>query len=81
MFMRHSTVGLMPSSGEGVNQVAYKCPKCDWFILFEVRRPVEEIKKILERRGGKSRLIPLDMWTTHDESELIKEKLESLGYV
>jgi hypothetical protein len=81
MFMRHSTVGIKENWKIGVNQVAYKCPMCDWFITFEVRRPKKEIDKILEYRKGKKKLIPLDMWLNHEEEELIKSKLESLGYV
>jgi hypothetical protein len=71
----------MESKNIGINQVCYKCPVCDWFITFEVRRPREEIEKILEHREGNKKLIPLDMWLTHEEEELIKSKLESLGYV
>ncbi len=80
MFMRHSSVGHKEGWDVAVNQICYKCPVCDWFITFEVRRPIEEIDAILEHRGGKQRLVPLDMWLTHEEEELIREKLESLGY-
>ena len=81
MFMRHSTVGIRDDFDVGINIICYKCPACDWFITFEVRRPKEEIKGILDMRSGKKKLIPKDMWLTHDEEELIRQKLEVLGYV
>lgn len=81
MFIRHSTVGTKKGWKMGVNIVTYKCPACDWFTTFEVRRPREEIEKILEHREGKSMLIPQDMWLTHTEAKLIKRKLKDLGYV
>lgn len=81
MFMRGTTVGIRDDFDVGINIICYKCPRCDWFITFEVRRPKDEIEGILKMRGGNKKLIPKDMWLTHEEEELIKQKLESLGYV
>ncbi len=82
MFMRHSTVGFREGMDAGINQIAYKCPVCDWFITFEVRDDPKYITKVgMEYRQGQKKLIPTDMWLEDDETGIIKEKLESLGYV
>jgi hypothetical protein len=82
MFMRHSTLGIREDFDVGLNIVAYKCPMCDWFILFEVRDDKDYIMKVFEKyRGEEKKLIPVDMWLSDDETGIIEQKLADLGYV
>ena len=82
MALRHSkiTVAGEASRTVGMNTMSYKCPACDWFISFMVMDDMEYMKDILEnKRGGNKFLVPtVDDWS--EESDLIKEKLEALGY-
>ena len=59
------------------NYMCYKCPLCAWFIRFDVRDDKDYLKWVLGERGGEEKLITLEDW---DETEEIKERLESLGY-
>lgn len=61
-------------------RVSYKCPYCDWLATFVPPVRSEHFDKILELRSGEPLYYPpLEDWKSEDE--LIKKKLESLGYV
>ena len=63
-----------------VFRVSYKCPYCDWLATFVVPVRKDHFDKILELRKNKPLYYPpLEDWKSEDE--LIKKKLESLGYV
>ena len=79
MAIRHGTAAYA-SPGEGVNVLAYKCPRCAWFIQFFIVDEVEYIDEIIDKhRGGSYRFVPLcDDWS--DENEEIGRQLEAMGY-
>jgi hypothetical protein len=84
MAIRHSQIFLDGRSdeeeGKEINQMAYKCPRCAWFIRFYVVDDLEYLQKVKkEYRKGSHKFIPsCDNWS--EEFELIGKKLKSLGY-
>lgn len=83
MALRHSTVYLEDAdepSDCGINHMAYKCPRCAWFITFHVVDEGEYLKRVLEDfRHGNQKLVPeCDNWS--DEHEEIGRQLQALGY-
>lgn len=83
MALRHSTVYTDTEespSGGGINAMAYKCPRCAWFITFHIIDDSDYIKRVLEDyRHGNQKLVPeCDNWS--EEHEEIGRQLEALGY-
>ncbi len=65
-----------------VFRISYKCPVCDWLPTFIVPVPQDYWDTILELRDGEPMYYPpLDQWGKDADYELVKEKLESMGYV
>ena len=63
-------------------RISYKCPVCDWLSTFVCPVPQDYFDKILELRGGEALYYPpLEDWGKDADFDLVKEKLESLGYV
>ncbi len=58
------------------NLMSYKCPRCAWFIRFNVIDKKRYLKKVIkEYRGGYRKFVPTcDDWS--DESEEIKKQLD-----
>jgi len=80
MVLRHS--GLLREKGDnpktGMNQMAYKCRKCRWFIRFYIFWELEYIEKIRNTyRGGEHFWVPMEDFLN---DEIIKERLADLGY-
>ena len=60
------------------NGMMYKCAECDWVKMYEVPCDEGHFKSILGLRNNKSVFYPsLEQFK---ENELIKKKLESIGY-
>ena len=60
------------------NGMMYKCPECDMVLLFEVPCDLEYFKQVFEWRGQEPLYYPpLEKFK---EDELVKQRLESLGY-
>jgi len=73
---------VSPTFAAPVFRVSYKCPVCDWLSTFVVPVPQEYFDITLELRGGEALYYPpLDDWGKDADYDLVKEKLESLGYV
>jgi|26BtaG_2_1085354.scaffolds.fasta_scaffold10990_2 transcription elongation factor Elf1 len=65
-----------------VFRISYKCPVCDWLPTFIVPVPQDYWDTILGLRKGEPMYYPpLDEWGKEADYDLVKEKLESLGYV
>ncbi len=61
-------------------RISYKCPECDWLATFVVPDEMEHFETILTLREGQVLYYPpLEDWKSEDE--LVKHKLETLGYV
>ncbi len=61
-------------------RISYKCPVCDWLATFVWPVKPDYFNRILDLRNGEPLYYPpLSEWKSIDP--LIKEKLESLGYV
>lgn len=62
----------------GMNQMAYKCKKCSWFIRFYVfweNKYLERIRK--DFRNGEHFWVPMQDFLDDD---IIKQRLADLGY-
>jgi len=58
--------------------MAFKCPRCDFFIVCGVPLEMEYAQKVIALRDGKENFIlPVDEW---DENAEIKSRLKALGY-
>jgi hypothetical protein len=85
MMLRYTEI--MPSRGrsyrinEGVNNMAYKCPRCHVMYKFFVPDDTEYLLKILEkhRDGFGLYLPPVDEWKK--ENKEIKKRLQDLNYM
>lgn len=86
LFFRYSYFAEKGDETEKVygrlNQLEYKCKKCEWTTKFLVEADSDYIDKIMtnrEKAGYHRNLyyLPPDEWS---EDEEIKKKLESLGY-
>jgi len=63
-----------------VNRMAYKCPRCDWLATFLPPMRDSYFKYILHLRHDRPLYYPtIKEWKSEDE--LIKLKLEDMGYV
>ena len=84
MVLRYSRLHVSPELKEENTHIdmAYKCPICDYFTVFGIPVPPQYWLHILElRRKLKIGLIyaPIETWTKSDQ-EIIKERLQALGY-
>jgi hypothetical protein len=58
--------------------VAYKCPRCDYYCVFGVPVDIKHAHKILELRQGKvDFVLPEEVW--HQDAQITK-KFERWGY-
>ena len=66
---------------EGINSVAYKCPRCHVMYKFFIPDDTDYLKDIFmnKRDGIDLYLPPKDVW--EKENEEIKERLRALGYM
>jgi len=85
MTLRHSViVGPVLDSTLGedtdISVMSYKCPRCAWFIRFNVVDKKKYLRRVIKKyRNGYRKFIPTcDDWS--DESEEIKKQLSALGY-
>lgn len=85
MSLRHSVIidPAMATANEedtDLNVMSYKCPRCAWFIRFNVLDSNRYLKKVIKKyRKGYRKFIPsIDDWS--EEEELIKKQLAQLGY-
>jgi len=76
MILRYSMAGPILETGGYACNMHYKCPACDFVAVFGVPIEKEYYERLIELRGG-SEYIPLDEW---DDCEVVKRKLEELGY-
>ena len=60
------------------NGFTYKCPDCDWVKMYEIACKEEHFMRILGLRKNKPHYHP--SLEKFKENELVKQKLESLGY-
>jgi len=61
-------------------RISYKCPCCDWLASFVKPVRPEYFDRILDLRNGEPLYYPpMDEWKSTDP--MIKEKLETLGYI
>ena len=61
-----------------VNDMAWKCKHCSFWCMFGVPMKAEDAKRIrMEERNGEATFVPIEEWWG---DELIKDKLQSLGY-
>lgn len=61
-----------------VNDMAWKCPECDFWCLFGVPMKKDDATRIrLEERNGEAMFVPVEEWW---EDPIIKDRLQSLGY-
>ena len=85
MALRHSVITFLAidtalSENNDVNIMSYKCPRCAWFIRFNVVDKIRYLRKVIKKyRKGYRKFIPTcDDWS--NESEDIKKQLSVLGY-
>ena len=66
---------------EGINSVAYKCPRCHLMYKFFIPDDTDYLKDIVEHKRDKVDLYlpPKDVWEA--ENEEIKKRLMELGYM
>jgi len=66
---------------EGVNNIAYKCPRCHVMYKFFIPDDTEYLVEVLEKkRGGVGLYLPpKDVW--EKENKEIKKRLGDLGYM
>jgi len=78
MVVRWSNV-LRPVYSNDVfaQDICYKCPKCDFIVVFGVPLPLGYANEIRKRRDGQTHYVPYDIWNDDEE---IKKQIESLGY-
>ena len=66
-------------------RISYKCAECDYLATFVVPDTQEHFDTVMELRGGQLLYYPpLDEWGRQlegEEDKLIRDKLETLGYV
>jgi len=61
-----------------VEDMAWKCPKCDYWTVFGVPMKKEDAKRIrMEEGGGEATYVPIEEWWG---DPIIKDKLKALGY-
>jgi len=85
MMLRYTE--MVPSRGrslrinEGVNNMAYKCPRCHVMYKFFIPEDTDYLLKIIEkyRDGFGLYLPPKEVW--EQENKEIKERLKTLGYM
>lgn len=58
--------------------IAYKCPRCDYYIMFGVPTHIEHAQKILELRGSKTDFVLPELAWQQDNA--IKRRLAKWGY-
>jgi len=76
MLFRHSH--LDNTAGYLTNLVGYKCPECESVRWFAVDDSEEYLEGLREKRGDE--YVPSkEVWAS--ESEKIRKKLETLGYI
>lgn len=85
MALRHSVIAdpkisLAADEDNDLNVMSYKCPRCAWFIRFNVIDKKRYLKKVIKKyRDGYRKFIPTcDDWSK--EQEEIGKQLEALGY-
>ena len=85
MTLRHSVIAISTADtaldeDNDANIMSYKCPRCAWFIKFNVIDKKRYLKKVIKKyRKGYRKFIPTcDDWS--DESKEIKKQLSALGY-
>ena len=76
LILRRVGIPRIRESGGFAMDIAYKCPKCDWFVIFGVVIPEDKAKHLKKKMQNKQ-YIPEDIWL---HSEKVKERLESWGY-
>ena len=57
--------------------IAYKCPKCDFVAKFDIPISKEYYEFLMKLTGGTGYYEPIQDW---QEYEIIKKRLEALGY-
>lgn len=58
--------------------IAYKCPRCDYYCIFGVPIDIQYAHKILEKRGSKvDYVLPESVW---EEDDRVKTRLAKWGY-
>lgn len=57
--------------------MAFKCPACDFYIIFGVPVDIKYAQKIYSLRNHEDYVLPEDYWA---EDERVKEKLKRWGY-
>jgi hypothetical protein len=79
LVLRHSTIHYHQDENHavGLNQMCYKCPKCAWFVRFNVIDDKEYLEEVHEIRGKRGKVPSKDEWS---ENEEIARQLEGLGY-
>jgi len=85
MTLRHSVIDdpkgrRILDEDNDVNIMSYKCPRCAWFIRFNVIDKKRYLKKVIKKyRNGYRKFIPTcDDWS--DESPEIRRQLAVYGY-
>jgi hypothetical protein len=85
MALRHSVISNPAADStldddNDANIMSYKCPRCAWFIRFNVIDKRRYLKKVIKKyRNGFRKFVPTcDDWS--DESKEIKKQLSALGY-
>ena len=84
MVIRHSRLHTSPELNHQNPHIdlAFKCPNCDWFTVFGIPVPKDYWLHILQLRkkmGIGLIYAPVESWTKSDQ-EIIKERLQALGY-
>ncbi len=58
--------------------IAYKCPRCDFYTVFGVPTTITHAQKIIELRGNKvDYVLPEEIWL---EDDAVARRLERWGY-
>jgi len=61
-----------------VNDMAWKCPTCDYWCVFGVPMKKEDAERIRkEERNGCTTFVPIEEWW---QDAIIKDRLRNLGY-